>query len=112
MEWELKELLLVNGNSPFADWFKTLDATAAAKVRLGLVRLEQGNGSNVAWFRGIGEYKIDWRPGLRIYLAREGLSIILLIGGGTKRRQQHDIERAIALWEDFKRRKASARRGM
>jgi putative component of toxin-antitoxin plasmid stabilization module len=32
--------------------------------------MEQGNLSNVEWFRGIGEYKIDWGPGYRIYLAK------------------------------------------
>jgi hypothetical protein len=38
--------------------------------------MEQGNLSNVEWFRGIGEYKIDWGPGYRIYLAKDGLKII------------------------------------
>ena len=111
MEYELRELLSVNGYSPFADWYATLESVAAAKVRVALVRLELGNWSNVEWFRGIGEYKIDWGPGLRIYLARDDLDIILLIGGGAKKRQQRDIEQAITLWEDYKRRKASARKG-
>ncbi len=38
------------------------------------------------------EYKIDWGPGLRIHLAKDGLKIIILIGGGTKKRQQQDID--------------------
>jgi hypothetical protein len=70
-----------------------------------------GNLSNIEWFRGIGEYKIDWGPGLRIYLAKDGLKIIILIGGGTKKRQQQDIDQAVALWETYKRRKASTRQG-
>ena len=53
--------------------------------------------------------KIDWGPGLRIYLAKDGLKIIILIGGGTKKRQQRDIDQAVALWGDYKRRKASTR---
>jgi len=73
--------------------------------------MEQGNLSNVEWFRGIGEYKIDWGAGLRIYLAKDGPKIIILIGGGTKRRQQQDIDHAVALWEEYKRRKASAQKG-
>jgi putative addiction module killer protein len=112
MEYELKVLLLASGNSPFADWFGKLEPVAAAKVRVGLVRLELGNWSNVEWFRGIGEYKIDWGPGLRIYLARDGLSIILLLGGGTKKRQQRDIDQAIMRWEDYKRRKVAAHKGV
>lgn len=59
--------MLPDGKSPYADWFATLDAIAAAKVRVAVARMEQGNLSNVEWFRGIGEYKIDWGPGYRLY---------------------------------------------
>lgn len=60
MSFLIRELLLEDGESPFSTWFDALDATAAAKVRVALGRMEQGNLSNVAWFRGIGECKIDW----------------------------------------------------
>jgi putative addiction module killer protein len=108
---QVRELLLPDGDSPFADWFSSLEAVAAAKVSVALTRMEQGNLSSVEWFRGIGEYKIDWGPGLRIYLARKGLKIIVLLGGGSKRRQQQDIDRAVALWEDYRRREAQKRKG-
>ena len=48
-------------------------------------RLELGNTSNIKWFEGIGEYKIDWGPGYRIYLAQEGKSLIVLFGVELKR---------------------------
>ena len=51
------------------------------------------------------------RQGYRIYLAKDGLKIIILIGGGTKKRQQTDIDEAVALWEDYKRRKARTKKG-
>ena len=73
--------------------------------------MELGNTSSIKWFRGIGEYVIDWGPGYRIYLAKDGLKIIILIGGGTKKGQQKDIDEAVALWEDYKRRKAQTRKG-
>lgn len=111
MSYQIKELLLDDGDNPFAEWFGSLDAVAAAKVRVAVSRMEQGNLSNVEWFCGIGEYKIDWGPGLRIYLAKDGLKIIILIGGGTKKRQQQDIDQAVTLWEDYKRRKASTQKG-
>ncbi|MHB1513673.1 type II toxin-antitoxin system RelE/ParE family toxin [Acidiferrobacter sp.] len=82
------------------------NAPAAAKVTTAKVRMEPGNLSSVKWFRGIGEYRIDWCPGYRIYLAKDGLKIIILLGGGTKKAQQKDIQRAVALWEDYQRRKA------
>lgn len=106
MTVQVVELLREDGTSPYAEWFERLDAVAAAKVATAQVRMEQGNLSTVKWFRGIGEYRIDWGPGYRIYLAKDGLKIIVLLGGGTKKGQQKDIDRAVALWEDYKRRKA------
>lgn len=70
MAYLIKELLLDDQQSPFGDWFAALDRLAAAKVQVAVARMEQGNLSNVQWFRGIGEFRIDWGPGLRIYLAK------------------------------------------
>ena len=52
------------------------------------LRMELGNTSNIKWFSGIGECVIDWGPGYRIYLAKDGDALIVLFGGGTKRRHQ------------------------
>ena len=106
MTYLIKELLVNDSTSPFGDWFAELDSLAAAKVQVAVARMEQGNLSNVQWFRGIGEFRIDWGPGFRIYLAKDGLRIILLLGGGTKKSQQKDIEQAGEHWENHKRRKA------
>ena len=104
----VQELLLEDGSSPYADWFNRLPADVAAKVVTAKLRMQQGNLSSVEWFRGIGEYKIDYGPGWRIYLAKDGLQLIILIGGGSKARQQRDIERAVDLWDQYKRSKALA----
>lgn len=98
-------------SSPYAEWFATLDPMAAVKVRVAAVRMEQGNLSNVEWFRGIGQYKINWGPGYRLYLAKDGLKIIVLLGGGSKKRQQNDIDEAVILWKDYLRRKAQTKKG-
>jgi putative addiction module killer protein len=105
MPYTLVELLLEDESSPYADWFNSLDPVAAAKVAIAKLRMEQGNLSSIKWFSGIGEYKIDWGPGYRIYLARDGMTIIVLLGGGTKKHQQKDINQAIELLESYKRRK-------
>lgn len=110
MTFQVVELLLEDGTSPYADWFETLDPVAAAKIVTAKLRMEQGNLSNVEWFRGIGEYKIGWGPGYRIYVAKDGLRIIVLLGGGSKKRQQKDIDLALERWESYKRRKATRRR--
>ena len=34
------------------------------------------------------------------------MEIIALLGGGSKNRQQHDIDRAVELWEEYKKKKA------
>jgi putative addiction module killer protein len=65
--------------------------------------------SNVKWFSGIGEYVIDWGPGYRIYQVKDGGSWIVLFGGGTKRRQQADIQRAKGFDAEYKARRAAAR---
>lgn len=104
----VRELLLEDETSPYADWFNRLPPDVAAKITVAKLRMEQGNLSRVEWFRGIGEYKIDVGPGYRIYLAKDGLTIIVLLGGGQKRGQQADIDQAVALWDDYKKRKTQA----
>lgn len=54
---------------------------------------------------GVSEYKIDFGPGYRIYFGKDGDRLVILVGGGTKKRQQQDIARAKAVWSDYKRRR-------
>lgn len=97
-----------DGQSPFGRWFARLDAKAAAKVTVALARLEQGNSSNVKWLGGgVSELKIDFGPGYRVYLGRDGETIVILLGGGTKKRQPRDIGAAQACWQAYKSRKRS-----
>jgi putative addiction module killer protein len=103
---ELRYYLTTGGESPFENWFDGLDAAAAAKVSVALVRLGQGNTSNAKTVgQGVLEYRIDWGPGYRVYFGRDGDTLVILLTGGTKQRQQRDIERAKELWADYKRRR-------
>jgi len=103
---DVREYLDQEGKSPFAVWFDDLNAQAAAKVTMAVTRLGQGNFSNV---KGVGsgvlEYKIDFGPGYRIYIGKDGDCLVILLGGGTKKRQSTDISQAIARWQDYKKRK-------
>ena len=100
---QILEFISDNGRSPFADWFSSLDAMAAAKVTTGLLRLEQGNVSNVkALGGGLAELRIHWGPGLRIYFGQQAATIVILLCGGTKRRQAQDIEVARTRWAEFR----------
>jgi len=107
---DVKEYINETGKSPFSMWFNHLEAIAASKVSTALYRMEQGNFSNT---RGIGggvlEYKIDFGPGYRIYFGKDGANIVIILGGGTKKRQQNDISAAKAYLKDYKVRKRKNR---
>ena len=92
-----------NGRSPFADWFNDLDAVTAARVDRYVRRLETGNfGAAKSLWAGVFELRLDFGPGYRVYFAREGRTIVILLGGGSKRRQNADIAAAEHRWKRYK----------
>lgn len=102
----VREYLDEGGVSPFARWFEGLDTPAAAKVGTSLYRLEQGNFSNVEGVgSGVYECKINFGAGYRVYFGKDGEELIILLGGGSKKRQNADISKALACWQDYKKRK-------
>ena len=105
MTLRIEEYLRDDGRSPYRDWFDRLDATHAAKVSVAVLRLSQGNTSSIKWFEGLGELRIDWGPGIRVYLARDGDALVVLFGGGSKATQSKDILRAKTLLLEYKSRK-------
>ena len=103
---EVREYVTADGSSPYAKWFNGLNSQAAAKVAIAVSRMAQGNLSNAKSVgAGLQEYRIDFGPGYRIYFGRDGERLVILLGGGTKARQQDDIRRAQALWSEYRRRK-------
>lgn len=87
-------------------WFQALEGVAAAKVTTAVRRLELGNFSNVKSVgAGVLEYRIDFGPGYRVYFGKDGDAIVILLGGGTKKRQDRDIAIAHERWSDYKKRK-------
>ena len=101
----VREYIREDGSNPFKRWFDSLNYQAAAKISVALARLETGHISNIKWFSGRGEYKIDWGSGYRIYFLKDGKNLIVLLGGGTKARQQKDIKKAKALLKEYNSRK-------
>ena len=94
------------GKAPFDDWFDNLDTTAALKVRIPLARIETGNLGDVkAVGQGVSERRITFGPGYRVYFGKDGDKLVILLCGGTKKRQSKDIEQAKAFWGDYKIRK-------
>ena len=95
-----------NGRNPFQRWMSRLDNIAARRINSAILQMQAGNLSNA---RGVGqgvlEYRIHFGPGYRIYFGRDGDTLIILLGGGTKSRQHRDIENAKAFWQEYRRRK-------
>jgi len=106
MTFEILEYINEAEKNLFREWFLDLGARAAAKVTTAITRLENGNTSNVESVgSGVYEYKINYGPGYRIYFAYDGKTIIILLAGGTKKRQSRDIQSAKVRWTDYKARK-------
>jgi putative addiction module killer protein len=100
---EIRYYVASSGLQPFAAWFADLEPVARAKVTRAVVRLEQGNFSNVKSVgEGVLEYRIDFGPGYRVYFGRDGEALVILLTGGTKKRQQRDIDAAHDYWQDYK----------
>ena len=107
---EVREYLDRGGRSPYAAWYDGLNREAAAKVAAALARIHQGNFSNAKSVgAGVYEYRIDFGPGYRMYFGKDGERLVILVGGGTKKRQQADISSALARWQDYKQRKGTER---
>jgi putative addiction module killer protein len=50
--------------------------------------------------------RIDFGPGYRVYFGKDAETLVILLGGGTKKRQEKDIQTAHESWKDYKQRKA------
>ena len=103
---DVREYLTLSGDSPFGNWFNDLDPQAAAKITIAVLRLGQGNFSNVKGVgAGVFEYRLTFGPGYRVYFGKDGETIVILLAGGTKQRQQSDIRDAHTRWQNYKDRK-------
>ena len=86
---------VIQQSDEFKKWLKGLrDQTAKAKVVVRIKRLANGNMGDAKHFDGISELRIDYGPGYRIYVAKRGCTLYLLLCGGDKSNQQRDIDRA------------------
>jgi len=103
MKIRIENYITDEGDEPFSKWFNTLNATAASKVTTALYRMELGNYSNVESVgEGVYEYKIDFGPGYRIYFGQVGDELVILVGGGSKKKQNKDIQMAKLYWKEYK----------
>jgi putative addiction module killer protein len=106
-EIEIRSFVARSGRAPFQVWLDALDKQARAKIGVALYRLTQGNRSHVKGVGGgVAELKVDFGPGYRIYFGQDGATLIILLAGGTKKRQSEAIMTAKAHWTEYKARKS------
>ena len=98
-----------SGNVPFTQWFRSLrDKQAAARISMRLRRLQQGNfGDCKPVGEGVRELRVHVGAGYRIYFARHGATVVLLLCGGSKASQKRDIEQAQQFWVQWKKEQRS-----
>ena len=102
---ELQSYERADGSCVFTDWFDALDAIAASKVTKALAKLERGLGDLKPVGEGVSELRINFGPGYRVYFGQDRDVLVILLCGGTKKRQQDDINQATTLWAEYKVRK-------
>ena len=91
-------MIEVRRTDEFRDWLKGLkDIRAAARVEIRIARVEAGNLGDVKFFDGIGELRIDYGPGYRVYFVQRGKVLVILLCGGDKSSQKADIKKALAM---------------
>jgi putative addiction module killer protein len=89
-------MIIVRQTEEFASWLKGLkDQSARERIVRRIARVEIGNLGDAKFFDGIGELRIDYGPGYRVYFVQHGKELVILLCGGDKRTQQRDIKRAI-----------------
>lgn len=113
MTFELQFYQTVDRRRPLEEWLGALkDGQAVIRIESRLQRLHKGNfGDSEPVGEGVMELRIDWGPGYRVYFARLGQVVILLLCGGDKRTQHKDIKRAKEYFDDYKARTAKAKPG-
>lgn len=81
-------------------WFDGLrDMRAQNRIDVRIKRLSLGNAGDAKFFDGIGELRIDYGPGYRVYFVERG--DVLLLCGGDKNSQPRDIKKAKALAKEY-----------
>ena len=92
------------GKSPFGKWFEDLDPMTAARVDRCIRRLEAGNfGAAKALRGGMCELRLDFGPGYRVYFGLDRKTLVILLGGGDKRRQSADVGAAMERRELYRK---------
>lgn len=103
---KLLEYVTEDGKNIFRGWIRSLkDNTVRARIRIRLNRIRLGNfGDCKPVGGGVSEIRIDYGPGYRVYFGRSDFTVVILLCGGTKKKQSEDIKLAQKYWAEYQRR--------
>jgi putative addiction module killer protein len=95
-----------DGNEPFQVWIDNLrDKQGRRRIINRLFRVQQGNYGDVEPIgEGLSELRLFFGPGYRVYFGEDAGDIVVILCGGDKGSQSHDIENAKAYWKEYKSR--------
>lgn len=86
----------------YKDWINSItDLVTKARITGNVNKMRRGLfGDWKEIDAGVFEMRMDFGPGYRVYYARHEKTVIILLGGGVKNRQQRDIGAAKMLWKE------------
>lgn len=105
MKLDIREYVDKNGRCPYRKWLIKLDLVSRMRVEARILKVgDSGHMGDVKTLKdGVFELRLFNKTGIRIYFAKDGDKIILLLLGGDKGSQQRDIVKAKDFWQDYKR---------
>lgn len=99
---DVREHLTADGRNPYREWLSTLDVAPRARIQARVLRFATGNlGDHKRVGGGVWEARVMFGPGYRIYFARDGAQLVLLLLGGDKSTQTTDVARAQEFWKAY-----------
>ncbi len=111
MSIDLQEYADARGHNHYREWVSELDASVRVRIDKSVLRMGNGLPTDVKpEGEGVSALRLDFGPGYRVYFGQDGDRIVILLAGGTKRRQGKDILLARSLWIEYKRRKRESKR--
>lgn len=103
---DVRQYVDLVGRDPFGLWLARLDVQTRTRIDRGLERLRMGNTADTKGVGGgVSELRFHFGPGYRVYFGRDGETLILLLAGGTKQRQERDIAEAQNRWREYRKAK-------
>jgi putative addiction module killer protein len=111
IDLNLKEYIDARGHNHYREWVSDLDASVGARIDKSVLKMGNGLFTDIKpEGEGISALRVNFGPGYRVYFGQDGDQLIILLAGGTKRRQEKDILLARALWVECKRRKRESKK--